>query len=311
MVLMMLQKHCQMLQRNFQEVLEGFKRSLASPDTPANELASSLSQAVQCLGQLNRLDEFDALVESAVEMHNDKWQLLSAAATEYTRVTHHGFLVSGKFERGPHRGGGKVIHATDRDRARALQLLLRALDLAEAAQQVEAADQASIAEQLASTLLEGRSGSGSWRLQVLTDLDTLPDYQEGWGYDDGTQGAPVDADNNPIFYGVPESLGQAASDGERWRWALARMVDRDTSRRYYELITRADFLRSQFGVTTLGDTIRPLLARPTQARRQKAACTRSTHSRQTKPSLDWPLACSASNFPTSTISSCFTIRRST
>ena len=47
-------------------------------------------------------------------------------------------------------------------------------------------------------------------LQLLTDLRALPDYDEhqhrGWGIvGGGAEGAPVDEEGNPIFYGEPDS----------------------------------------------------------------------------------------------------------
>ncbi len=71
----------------------------------------------------------------------------------------------------------------------------------------------------------------AWRLQSLTDLDKLPDYDEGWGYGGEAQGAPVDAAGNPILYAVPKSWIAAKNDGERWRWLLETMVEWDPSRR--------------------------------------------------------------------------------
>ena len=45
-------------------------------------------------------------------------------------IQHHGFIVAGKFERGNHRGGGQVVNAVERDRVRALQLMVQAMPLA-------------------------------------------------------------------------------------------------------------------------------------------------------------------------------------
>ena len=79
-------------------------------------------------------------------------------------------------------------------------------------------------KQFAEALMFGNAQA--WRLQSLTDLDTLPDYEEGWGYYGGQpQGAPVDADGNPIFYALPKSWDAAKNDGERWRWVLETMVE--------------------------------------------------------------------------------------
>ncbi|MGI9457365.1 MAG: MG2 domain-containing protein, partial [Aeoliella sp.] len=244
---------------NYKEALAGFRQRLQSTDTNSKELARDLGQAVQCLRQLNQVTEFDAIVESAVDVHSANWRLLSAAAAQYRSIEHYGYLISGKFERGQHRGGGKVMHATDRDGVRSLQLLMQALELAEA--DANKNDAARVARQLAETLLHGRGGQGGWRLQALTDLAVLPDYEEGWGYSGGGRGAPVDADNKPVFYTQPASWDDATSDGERWRWALGRMAELNPGLRHHELTARADFLRSQCGVITLGGYIEPLISR--------------------------------------------------
>ena len=39
-----------------------------------------------------------------------------------------------------------------------------------------------------------------------------------------SQGAPVDAEGQPIFHRLPQSFESAGSDGERWRWLLARAM---------------------------------------------------------------------------------------
>ncbi len=246
---------------NFKEGLDACTKRLRSAEVPGEELQRDLALAVQCLTRLNRLQEFDTLVDSAVELHSDDWRVLSAAATQYQQVAHHGYMIAGEFQRGQHRGGGKVMHASSRDRVRALQLCARAVVLVEADPQAADPEKARLAQQLASTLIEGRQAAASWQLQVLTNLDSLPDYDEGWGYGGGNQGAPVNEQNQPIFYATPPSWDDASNDGERWRWALEKMVQYDDEFRWTELTTRADFLRSQFGVTTLGDTLQPLLAK--------------------------------------------------
>ena len=58
--------------------------------------------------------------------------LVQAAANQYLSVNHHGFRIAGKFERGGHRGGGEMINSLERDRMRALQLLVQAMPLAQA-----------------------------------------------------------------------------------------------------------------------------------------------------------------------------------
>jgi hypothetical protein len=96
--------------------------------------------------------------------------------------------------------------------------------------------------------------SPAWRLQSLTDLESLPDYDERWGYQGGApQGAPVDENGNPVFYAVPKNWGAAVNDGERWRWVLETMVEWHPARRNEERAIRAQFLHSQFDVHTMAE----------------------------------------------------------
>ncbi|WP_197528931.1 alpha-2-macroglobulin family protein [Aeoliella mucimassa] len=246
---------------NFKEALAAFRERLASSDVPGTQLNTELPTAVQCLQRLNQMSEFDALIESTLDAHPDDWRVLASAANQFRSVEHYGYLISGEFQRGHHRGGGKVMHATLRDQVRALQLQLKALELVGADERATSEDKARTARQLAETLLQGNGGNAGWRLQMLTDLETLPDYEEGWGYYGGNQGAPVNEDNTPVFHNLPESWDAATSDGERWRWALYRMVKFDANTKWDELTIRGDFLRSQFGVQTLGGMLQPLIAR--------------------------------------------------
>ena len=139
-------------------------------------------------------------------------------------------IVAGKFRRGPkagQNGEGPAVNAVARDRARALQLLAAAMPLADA--DPARADTANLYLDLAHALMSSRSYNGSWQLQTLTDLTDLPDYEPGWSFGESPRGAPVDADDAPIFYSSPKRWTDAANDGQRWRWALAQ-AGRDATR---------------------------------------------------------------------------------
>jgi uncharacterized protein YfaS (alpha-2-macroglobulin family) len=211
------------------------------------------------LQQLGRVDEIDAFRDQAFAAHPEDWRLLSALAQSYMNVEHYGYMIGGEFHRGQHRGGGKIMNAGARDRVRALQLFQIAKT--QAAEKATKTEQAELLQRFAAVVMSGREGGNSWRLQSRTDLETLPGYEEGWGYDYGaTQGAPVDTEGNPVFYKLPESFAAAANDGERWRALLEEMATADPSRRNDERIMRAQFLHSQFGVQTMAE-YRILLAR--------------------------------------------------
>lgn len=240
---------------NFKVAYDGYRKLVLDPKTEAGRVAEDLNLAVQSLRNLGRVSEFDELIEAAVKTHSDNWRLLRGAAIQYRSVESWGFLVAGKFERGQHRGGGQYVSSTARDRVRSLQLQQQALPLAK--NDANRAEVARFYLEFASTL----QSVEAWRLQALTDLATLPDYDEGqqfwgrgrggWGGGGGEKGAPVDADGQPVFHRIPKSWDAAASDGERWRWMLLQAIEFDGNVRNEADITWANFLHSQFGVQTM------------------------------------------------------------
>jgi len=109
---------------------------------------------------------------------------------------------------------------------------------------------------LAGMMLANRGFYESWRLQYLSDLTTLPDYDEGYYYGrrywaGNAPGAPVDKDGNPVFHKLPKSWDDAKTDGERWRWALSQAAKTDRGRVNQVKHHFASFLHHQFGVQTM------------------------------------------------------------
>ncbi|HAD59944.1 MAG TPA: alpha-2-macroglobulin, partial [Planctomycetaceae bacterium] len=233
------------------------------------ELSDDLKNAVDCLKRVNRVKEFDALIEDAVEAHGDNWRLLHRSAELLTRhgVPNMGFLVAGDFERGYRRGGGKQVSSSARDRVRALQLLVRTVELMEKDKSASGKEKATT-YRLQADIIGQVQMEGAWKLQDLTDIDELPDYDEAGGFGGGrglfsipTQfgrgflmgsdnGAPVDADGRPVFHQMPESWAAAKTDGERWRWCLEMVARSDKGRRSEVDLEWASFLQSQFGVSS-------------------------------------------------------------
>ena len=188
-----------------------------------------------------------------LKAHPDNWKLLKEAAELYQSGEHWGFIVAGQFERGAHRGGGKHVTSMARDRVRSLQLLQQAMLLA-----VKSDNKAEVGRffvQFANSM----QAVEAWRLQTLTDLGSLPDYDDsnqlfgrgrfGWGAD--TKGAAVDAEGQPVFHHLPKSWEAAASDGERWRWLMLQAVEADKSLQNEVDSSWAAFLHNQFGVQTV------------------------------------------------------------
>src|SRR5205807_7550159 len=136
---------------------------------------------------------------------------LDTAAQTYADTEHYGFIVAGKFYRGNKRGGGRYVASMLRDRSRALQLMQQAMLL-----NLKDPDKVARAQfhfHCANLLLNGGGYYEPWRLQSLTDLAQLPDYQDGYNWYRGNQpAAPADAEGNPVLYHVPASYEVAQND---------------------------------------------------------------------------------------------------
>ena len=238
---------------NYKDAYEALRaRALAPAEDPAMP-GQDLQLAVECLQRLGRADEIDDFREKVIAAHAADWRLLMAAAQSYTTGEHYGFMVAGKFQRGSHRGGGQQMNSLERDRIRAIQLMVRAEEQARAEKNASA--RADFYLRFAEMLLHGTDGRQAWRFQILSDLSALPDYEEGYRYGYGnaqTGGAPVNADGSPVFHRIPKSWQDAASDGQRWRWCLVQAVEADAARADEVRYTFATFLRGQFDVQTMG-----------------------------------------------------------
>ncbi|MEY3457801.1 MAG: hypothetical protein RL215_958, partial [Planctomycetota bacterium] len=125
------------------------------------------------------------------------------------------------------------------------------------------ADRAEVWLRIAGEIRSALSGE-TWKLQDLTDLSVMPDYEPGspWvlgriGWPVQQKGAPVDADGQPVFHRLPDSWETAASDGERWRWALSEAAKLNPDRRSEIELVWAEFLQSQFGTGSGGAHLHP------------------------------------------------------
>ncbi len=239
---------------NFRDAYNGYQKLCLNPETHRVMVSTDLGKAVQSLQRLGRQKETDQLMEQTIEAHGANWRLLQAAAKLYIQMDHNGVLISGEFERGPHRGQAKFANAAKRDRVRALQLMTSAIELMQ--RDHNASEAGAFYFDLANQLLSYRGYYEAWRLQYLTEIAELPDYEEGYpqyffGGGGGAQGAPVDEDGNPVFHAVAKSWTEAKSDGERWRWCLQQAVEYDATQLNKARNERAQFARNQFGVQTM------------------------------------------------------------
>src|SRR6185312_10410833 len=136
-----------------------------------------------------------------------------------------------------------ILNSLQRDRTRALQLMEQAVNNTK-----DENDKAAVAElhlQFARLLLQGAGYADAWRLQYLTDLSKLPDYEDGywWHRNRNHNGAPVDENGNAVLHKVPKSYKDSQSDGERWRWMLLQAMELDPSRTNEVDMTFANFMR--------------------------------------------------------------------
>lgn len=244
---------------HYKDAYDGLRRRLLDPQSNPLEVGPDLRTAVRCLQRLGRTEEVDELCERVLALRGKNPRLLLAVAQVYLEdIPHFGYMIAGQFRRGGHRGGGRRVFCAPRDRARALQLLERARLLCEQQPQLlPPAEQGELYLRYARALLQGTGDHAPWRLQYLTDLSQLPDWEDTTEYYSRWQrpGAPVDEQGNPIFYHLPKSYDAARNDGERWRWLLYRAVVVDSSRRNDAELQLADFLHDQFDVHTLGSNI--------------------------------------------------------
>ena len=176
---------------NFKDAYEdGFARLAVDPADDPAQVSEDLTNGIMCLQRLGRSDEVDDFREKTIAAHATNWRLLQTAAQTFIGGEPYGFIVAGKFYRGNHRGNdGKQVTTAERDRVRALQLMQQAT-----AQQANEADKNALGQfyfNFAEMLLDNRYGNGAWRLQYLSDLSTLPDYEEGYRYYNGNNNAAL------------------------------------------------------------------------------------------------------------------------
>jgi uncharacterized protein YfaS (alpha-2-macroglobulin family) len=235
---------------NYKDAYEAFSPLALDTAADPKKVGEYMTSAVQCLHALNRSDEVDAFREKVIALHAANWRLLWAAAQTYNTDQHNGYIVAGKYYRGYHRGGGKWVGSYERDRIRALQLMEQAS--AKTAGEEAKAEVGKFYFDLAAMLLGNRGYNEAWRLQYLTDLTTLPDYDEG-NYYGGDRGAPVNEDGTPVYHKLPKTWKDSASDGERWRWCLMQAAEWDATQAMTAKFVFAQFLQNQFGVATMAE----------------------------------------------------------
>jgi alpha-2-macroglobulin len=240
---------------NYKEAYEVFSRMALDAKADPKTVGGDLNMAVRSLQSLNRRSEIDAFREKVIKVHAKNWRLLQTAANSYLHATHYGYIISGEYHRGHHRGGGNYVNSYERDRVRALQLMVQAIPLTKNDSDHQAVGSFYLV--LADMMMGQRGYAGAWRLQYKTDLTKLPDYEKGYYYGYGrygssSRGAPVDKDGKPVYHKRPKTWAAAKTDGERWRWALLQAVEFSPRMGDAVKFKFASFLKAQFGVETMG-----------------------------------------------------------
>jgi len=214
--------------------------------------AELLALTMQALGNLNAAPEQEEVIEAAVKAHPKKWPLLLMAGVSYQGLPHQGMIVDGKFERGGYnyRGGSRYVETSLRDRVRSLQLMEAAWKNLPGDATAKMKEQ--VLHTLSSALTSSRYGSAqAWSLQHLTDLASLPDYDDQSGLDSPANGYPVDADCNPVYFKAPATWDAARSDGERLMFIRQSLSGLSATVAEEVKLSQAALAKQWFSVQTL------------------------------------------------------------
>ena len=246
---------------NPKDAYQILKKLAHNPTTPSKIARDALKDGVRCLRRLNKVSSIDNFIEKGLKIHPKSWRVHEGVARIYIGLEHFGFIIGGEFERGSHRGGGNSVNSYQRDRVRALQLFTKAIALAKTT--ATANEKYSLYTIFSEALMYNRGYSEAWRLQYLTNLKALPDYEKGYGYSyfrGGSQkGAPVTAEGKPVFYPLIAKFADCQNDGEKWRWLLSEAGEVSPSNRESMAAKFANFLMVQFGVQTMGYSNSPFM----------------------------------------------------
>jgi len=250
-------------QGNYRDAWKLYQKLANQRNNSDQGVVHDLNAGIQCLQQLNRVNEIDEFRESVLKTHANEPRVLWKAAETLIHGPHYGYILDGKFIRGHQRGVGRFINTHALDRLSALRLMEQAVEQLKNNSDRDLAS--DIYHDFAAYFMYGRAGGNAWELQVLTDLNQIPDYESvseeagnyfrgrvsGGRINGGSEGAPVDEAGDPVYYRVPESYEAAANDGECWRWMLSQSEKQKPSREQEVILQVADFYKSQFGVQTL------------------------------------------------------------
>jgi uncharacterized protein YfaS (alpha-2-macroglobulin family) len=235
-------------QGNHREAADLGKAALAKADATGELLEVTLD----ALMDLEASQEQEDTLESSVKAHPKNWDILREAGIYYLSLHHIGKIVDGKFVRGQHRDWSNRKETHQRDRVRALQLLQASWSNLPVG--TESAISISVLKSMAEALSDGSDYSnGAWALLHLTDLTTLPDFDDQSGLDEPASGYPVDVEGNPIFFKAAASWETAKNDGERLLWIIDTAVKIGPIQAREARQQIAELMKSWFSVQTLAE----------------------------------------------------------
>lgn len=235
-------------QGNHKEAADLGKLALAKPEASGR----ILEVTVAAFAQLSFFTEQEAVIEEAVKRHPKKWDILLEAGKAYSILPREGMLIDGKYQRGQYGARGKRVQSGLRDRVRALQLLVDAWNNLPA--DVDVASSGKLMAALASEVSrEYQDTANAWSLLHLTDLTTLPDFDDESGLDEPASGYPVDTEGKPIFFRAAESWESAKNDGERLLWIFQTQTKLGPEQDREARAALALLAKTWFSVQTLAD----------------------------------------------------------
>ncbi|MCW0219263.1 MAG: MG2 domain-containing protein, partial [Prosthecobacter sp.] len=236
---------------NHREAADLGKKALLTPQASTKLLGAT----VEALRNLDTYQEQEDVIEASVQAHPKKWDLLLQAGQDYQNLPHSGQILENKFQRGYQRwgrggGGSQYVQTMLRDRVRSLQLLESAWKALPADASTKAKNQ--VLQALINGLSQSQFGSyQAWALQHLTDLTTLPDYDDQSGLDSPATGYPVDTEGNPVYYKAAASWETAQNDAGRLLWLIQEQGKLSPLATFTAKQTLADLAKTWFSVRTL------------------------------------------------------------
>ncbi|NLZ60103.1 MAG: hypothetical protein GX901_05500 [Lentisphaerae bacterium] len=222
-----------------------------------------------CLQKLLRTDEIEPKLDALLARWPKDSYLHWQAANFMLRLPAWGIMQGGEFLRGERRGTGRQINVSQRDWRKALSLFEKARRLLEQ-DRLDDNQRGDFYLDYAGALFSdqhrdlrwlNRSGSAahlarilpglSWRLLLLSDLHTTPDWDWDDPYVTFSQGAPVNADGEPIYFALPQDFAAAKNDGERLRWLLQEAGNTDSRHQELAALSWANFAYALYGEYSL------------------------------------------------------------